>query len=122
MPSFIKPYQKTDIAALGATETIAITTDYNESKRLLSVEFNWTAGVAPTTAENITIIKDDPTLGSDYDGTIRILDPSTEDGGIHKWYYTPDSPLILSPAEQIVVAYANTDDLEVTAKVTMEAR
>jgi hypothetical protein len=121
MPSFIKPYQKTDIAALGATETIAITTDYNESKRLLSVEFNWTAGAAPTTAGNITVIKDDPTLGSDYDGTLRIIDPSTEDGGLHKWYWVPDPAIPMSASEQVVVTYANADDLEVTAKVTMEA-
>lgn len=122
MTTFVDPHQDTDICLVGDSDTIALTTTYHEAKRLVSIAFNWDADVAPTTAENITV-SIDSALGATYDVLLLTRDPSTFGGGFHKWVWTPDDDFVikLTADDQIVVAYANTDDLGIGVVVTLEA-
>jgi hypothetical protein len=124
MTDYVEPYQITDETTVGTAQTINMTDVFGEAKRLVSVTFNWTAGVAPTTAENIVVTLDS-CKGAAYDVPLRIVDPSTFGGGFYDWIWNPNDTLgdrlILSKDDHISVTYANTDDLAIGVVLTMEA-
>ena len=120
---FIPPHQITDATTLSGGETISLTDTWHETKRLASVSFNWSAGAAPTTSENIVVTLDSA-QGAGYDVTLRTIDPSTFGGGFHKWIWNAAEDLgdlVLAPGDHIKVTYANTDDLAIGVVLTLEA-
>ena len=121
MASIIRQF--TDIALLGGTDTIALTDVLMSPKKIVSVSFGWSAGVAPTTAEDITIILDSA-AGAAYDVPLRTMDPSTFGGGTYDWIWNVaddlGSDFIISMNDHVAIAYDNTDDLAIGVVLTME--
>lgn len=110
-------WQATDSTTASAAETISLTTTFADSKLLYSVSAVWSAGVAPTTNENLVITLDSG-QGAAYDTDLAIIDPAAESATDILW--EPTTPLKLSRTDQIKVTYANTDDLAIGVVVNME--
>ena len=123
MTNYVAPYVATAATTLSGGESIALTTSHKEVCELVSVEFNWTAGTAPTTADNIVITKDAGD-GTGYDNVYATINPSSTGGlSAHKLVWTPRpemGPIILQADDEVKVAYTNTDDLAITVTVTLE--
>lgn len=112
--------QFTDATTLSGGETIALTDPIVGPKKLVSVSFNWGAGAAPTTSENITIIIDSNN-GAAYDVPLRTMDPSTFEGGVYDWIWSPEGDQgVIADNDHIAIAYANTDDLAIGVTLVME--
>jgi hypothetical protein len=119
---YIAPYQITDETTLSGGESINVTDVFNGVKKIGYISFNWTAGTAPTTAENIVITLDSG-QGAGYDVTLRTVDPSTFGGGFHKWIWNPHDTLgdfTLADGDHIKVTYTNTDDLAIGVVISLE--
>lgn len=115
--------QFTDACTLSGGESISLTDVLASPKKIISVTFNWSAGAAPTTAENIVITLDSA-AGAGYDVPLRTVDPSTFGGGFHKWIWNAADELgdglILSETDHVAITYANTDDLAIGVVLTLE--
>ena len=110
-----------DSCGVGLGETIALASSFYEKKKLLSVAINWTAGVAPTTSENLVITLNS-SQGAAYDTIIFDQDMAALGGGVVDMILTSDDfgDLTMGPEDEIDCAYANTDDLGIGIVVTME--
>ena len=113
----IREYNASTTAS--AAESIALTTTYNEVKRLNSVSVAWHGGTAPTSTEDLVVLIDSA-KGATYDVELLRVDPAYELAT--DIVFIPDSVLNLAAGDEIAVTYANTDDLAVTVSVRMEAR
>jgi len=101
--------QETALTTAGATEVIDYTTTTAEVKELSHISFNWVAGAAPSTNEDITItiVRD---AGAEYNTLLYQLDPATH--SIKDLVITFESKeIVLGAADQLQVEYLNTDDL-----------
>ena len=123
MTNYLEPYVATAATTLSGGESIALTTSNKAPCELVSVEFNWTAGTAPTTADLIVITKDAGD-GTGYDNVLASINPSSTGGlSAHKLFWTPGPEIprvVLQQDDEIKVAYTNTNNLAITCTVTLE--
>ena len=110
-------WQTTDECEVGAGDTIDVTTNYYEVKEIDSVMVTWSAGVAPSTGEDL-VVSLDSGLGAAYDNVLLTVDP--EATGAHKIVWYPDEVLWLGRDDQVTVEYANTDDLAIGVVINLK--
>ena len=110
-------WQTTDECTVGSGHTISITTNNYEVKEIDSVMVTWTAGVAPSTGENLVVALDSG-LGSGYDNVLLTIDPAGTSA--HKIVWYPDETIWLNRDDQINVTYANTDDLGIGLVINLK--
>lgn len=121
----VEPLQATDETTASAAETISVTDTFKTVKKLKSIIINWTAGSAPTTSENVVVLLDSG-KGTPYDVTLKSFDPSTYEGGVHEWSWSPDPTVdgwdgYCGMDDHVKVTYANTDDLGIGLVMTFES-
>ena len=117
---FISPWESVQKCELGAGQSINLTDNIGEVKKLISVKVSWCAGSAPTTNEDLVITLQ-PHFGPDYYMPLKRIDLSKGLDRTDKYIYQPDKDIVIGPRDHVNVVYPNTDDLEMTVMISFIA-
>ena len=112
MGETILTFPATGNAALNLSATVPVSQSY----QVISLSVN--LGVAPTTAENLTVTLNSH-HGAVYDVLLYSVDPAA--GAITDIFWQPDEDIYLVGGDAVDVAYANTDVRTYGAVLTLKA-
>ena len=101
-----------DVCAVGNGDLIALTTTIPHSKRFKSISAIWTAGVAPVAVEtfDITIVR-----SGAANNILISINPATL--GVYNYFEDFEEGIALSATDEILVSYANTNDLAIEVEL-----